>query len=270
MVRTPSAAQVIAVASGKGGVGKTNLALNLGVCLSSCGVRTILLDADFGHANADILLNITPRADLLGLLDPTRPIRDLLTQGPENLQLLCGITGLRHERRICESDPQLYIDALDRLRQSCSILLIDCAAGAVGPAASFVLCADVLLLVTTPEPTSIADSYATLKLLFQRGFCARAAVLVNMARRELDAVDATRRLQRVAHQFLGLSLESLGHIPSDRHVVEAVRLREAFVTRFPRCPASLRVSAAARRLSPLPGAADARVDTWGRVASLFF
>jgi len=270
MERTPAAAQVIAVASGKGGVGKTNLALNLGIRLSGRGVRTILLDADFGHANADILLNLAPRADLLGLLDPTRPIRDLLTTGPAGLQLLCGISGLRHDRRICESDPTLYIDALSRLRQACQVLLVDCAAGTLGPAASFALASDRLVLVTTPEPTAVADSYATLKLLYQRGFCARAAVLVNMAAGHADALDASRRLQRVADEFLGLPLENLGYVPHDPHVAAAVRARQAFVLRYPRCPASLRLDAIARRLIPPPGVARAPADVWGRVASLFF
>ena len=270
MERTPTAAQVIAIASGKGGVGKTNLALNLGIRLSSRGVRTILLDADLGHANADILLNIAPRADLLGLLDPTRPIRELLTEGPAGLQLMCGISGLRHDRRICESDPELYLDALGRVRQACNVLLVDCAAGTIGPAASFALSSDQLILVTTPEPTAVADSYATLKLLYQRGFCARAAVVVNMACSEAAALDACRRLQRVADQFLGLSLENLGHVPYDKHVAAAVRERRAFVTRYPKCPASLRVDAIACRLNPLPSSARVQADLWGRVASLFF
>lgn len=270
MVGTPTRGEVIAVVSGKGGVGKTNFALNLGIQLSRRGLRTILLDADFGHANVDILLNIAPRADLVGVLDPTRPVPDLLTDGPEGLRLLCGISGLRHERRICESDPTLYVEALQRLCPACDLLVVDCAAGTLGGAASFALACDRLILITTPEPTAVADSYATLKLLYQRGFCARAAVVVNMARHHAEAVDAARRLQRVADQFLGLSLENLGYVPLDKHVVAAVRQREPFVTRYPRCPASVQIEAISRRLS-LPAAfAQIQVGLWGRVASLFF
>jgi flagellar biosynthesis protein FlhG len=270
MAGTRTCSEVLVVASGKGGVGKTNLALNLGIQLSRLGTRTILLDADFGHANADILLNIAPQTDVLGLLDPDRSLDDLLCEGPEGLGVICGISGLRHERRICESDPMLYVGTILRLKRSCDVLVVDCGAGITGTAASFALACDRLILVTTPEPTAVADSYATLKLLFQRGFCARVGVVVNMASRPAEAVDAVRRLQRVAQQFLGLSLENLGSVPLDRHVAASVQGREPFVTRFPRCSASLSVAAIARRLQGPINPARSQPGLWGRVASLFF
>jgi flagellar biosynthesis protein FlhG len=270
MVGTPNRAEIIVVTSGKGGVGKTNLALNVGIQVARRGVRTILLDADFGHANIDILLNIAPRADVVDLLDPARRLEELLTEAPDGLQFLCGISGLRHERRICESDPALYVSALHPLSRACDLLLVDCGAGPIGATASFALACDLLVLVTTPEPTAIADSYATLKLLYQRGFCARAAVVVNMARGQAEALDAARRLQRVAEQFLGLSLENLGYVPFDRHVVAAVRQRKPFATRYPRCAASLRTEAIARRLDAATSMTRRPAGLWGRVASLFF
>ncbi len=270
MVGTPNRGEIIVVTSGKGGVGKTNLALNLGIQLARRGVRTILLDADFGHANVDILLNIAPRADLVDLLDPARRVQELLTEAPEGLQILCGISGLRHERRICESNPASYVRALGPLMRACDVLIVDCGVGTTEATASFALACDLLIVVTTPEPTAIADSYATLKLLYQRGFCARAAVVVNMTRRHAEALDAARRLQRVAEQFLGLSLENLGYVPFDRHVVAAVRQREPFVTRCPRCAASLRTAAISRRLRSPTRVTHRPVGLWGRVASLFF
>jgi flagellar biosynthesis protein FlhG len=270
MAGTQARGRVLLVAGGKGGVGKTNLAVNLGIELSRHGLRTVLLDADFGHANADILLGIAPRADLVGLLDPTRTLDDLLSRGPEGLGVICGVSGLRHARSICETDPVLYVDALHRLRRSCDVLVVDCSADVTGAAASFALVCDRLVLVTTPEPTAVADSYATLKLLFQRGFCAQAGVVVNMARREADALDAARRLQRVAHQFLGLSLENLGWVPFDMHVVKAVREQRPFALGYPRCPASAGVARVARRLRLVGQQWHASTGVWGRVASLFF
>jgi flagellar biosynthesis protein FlhG len=258
------------VASGKGGVGKTNLALNLGIQLARQGVGTILLDADFGHANVDILLDIAPQADLVDLLNPTHALPELLSDGPEGLRILCGISALRHERRICESNPAAYMRALHRLTQACDMLIVDCAAGAKGAAASFALSCERLILVTTPEPTAVADSYALLKLLFQRGFCARAGVVVNMVQQQAEAVDTARRLQRVAEQFLGLSLESLGHVPFDRHVPAAVRQRRPFATRYPRCPASVRTDVLSRRLTMRASQPRLPLGLWGRVASLFF
>ncbi|MBU0616423.1 MAG: P-loop NTPase, partial [Planctomycetes bacterium] len=259
---------VLVVAGGKGGVGKTNLAVNLGIELSRHGLRTILLDADFGHANADILLGIAPQADLVGLLNPCRALEDVLSRGPEGLGVICGVSGLRHARSICETDPLLFVGTLLRLRRSCDVVVVDCSAEVTGAAAGFALACDRLILVTTPEPTAVADSYATVKLLFQRGFCAQAGVVVNMAQREADAVEASRRLQRVAQQFLGLSLENLGWVPFDKHVVTAVREQRPFVTGYPRCAASAGVARVARRLRLVGNQCREPVGVWGRVASL--
>jgi flagellar biosynthesis protein FlhG len=270
MVGTPGRGQLIIVASGKGGVGKTNLALNLGIQLARRGTRTIFLDADFGHADADILLNIAPQADTLDLPDSARPVEELLTDGPEGLRVMCGVSGLRHGRDVYECEPLLYVRPLRRVRQICDMLLVDCGVGVRGAAASFARVCDLLILVTTPEPAAITDSYATLKLLYQRGFCARAGVVVNMAQRQGEAVDAARRLQRVAAQFLGLALENLGYVPYDRHVTAAVRQRVPFVTRYPRCVASACVDAISRRLVCPASTRRLPLGLWGRVASLFF
>jgi flagellar biosynthesis protein FlhG len=270
MAGTHAPGEVLVIAGGKGGVGKTNLAVNLGIELSRHGHRTILLDADFGHANADIVLGIAPQADLVGLLDPSRAIEDLLSRGPEGLGVICGVSGLRYGQSLCETNPFLYVGTLLRLRRSCDVVIVDCSADVTGAAASFALACDQLVLVTTPEPTAVADSYATLKLLFQGGFCAQAGVVVNMARREAEAVEASRRLQRVAQQFLGLSLNNLGWIPFDRHVVTAVRDQHPFVTGYPGCAASAGVARVARRLQLVGGQWRGPVGVWGRVASLFF
>ena len=264
----PARAELIVVTSGKGGVGKSNLAVNLGIQLARRGLRTILLDADLGHANVDILLDIAPRADLLGLLDPRRRIEDLLTVRAGNLSVVCGVSPLRHGHQSCDTDPWSCAAALHRLRRAGDVLLVDCDGGVGGSAAAFALACDCLLLITTPEPTAIAETYAALKLVCQRGFCARAAVLVNMARSAAEAADTVRRLQRVAQQFLGFFLENLGYVPFDRHVPEAVRQRRPFVLRYPRCPAAAATAAAACRLHPT-GVTARPVSLWGRVASLF-
>lgn len=266
----PKRGELVVITSGKGGVGKTNLALNLGIQLARQGAQTVLLDADFGHADADILLNIAPQADVADLLDTKRPVTDALTEGPEGLRILCGISGLRHDLETCASDPALYVPALRRLRWVCDVLLVDCGAGGSGATASFALVCDRLILVTTPEPTAITDSYATLKRLCHGGFCARAAVVVNMAQAQAEAADTARRLQRAAWQFLGLSLESFGCIPFDRRVAMAVRQRMPFAVRYPRCPASASIDALARRLLSPFGTGRGPPGIWGRVASLFF
>jgi flagellar biosynthesis protein FlhG len=270
MVRTPPRGAVILIASGKGGVGKTNLAVNLGIQLMRRGTRTVLFDADFGHANAEILLDITPRADAAAARDPTRPVAELLSEGPAGVRVLCGISTLEYGHRLRYLSPMGCARTVDRLQDVGDVVLVDCGARLPGPVASFALACHELLLVTTPEPTAITDTYALLKLLQQRGFCAHSGVVVNMARRPSEARQAARRLQRAAARFLGLSLESLGLIPFDRHVAAAVQQRIPFVVRYPRCAASRSLDALARRLGHPGRNAGPQPGMWRRVASLFF
>ena len=270
MVRRPSGGETIVVASGKGGVGKTHLSLNLAIELSRRRLSTILVDADLGHANADILLDIAPHFDLAGLLNTRRHIEKLLTPGPAGLRLLCGISGLRHSLRTCSETAERFVDGLERVREAADVVVVDNGAGALGAPASFALIADQLIVITTPEPTALTDTYAALKLIYQSGFCARASLIVNMVRRRREAIETARRLQRVSEQFLGLSLEYLGHVPYDRHVIAAMRQREPFVLRYPYCPASRQIDAIARRITFTAMQTRPPAGVWGRVASLFF
>lgn len=270
MVGKPRPGQIVVVASGKGGVGKTNLLVNLGVRLSQQGVSTILLDSDVRHADTRILLN-------LALPEPTarwpaarRVTPAQLIDGPAGLRVVCSGPDRRGGWELPDCDPSSHAQPLRRLRNVCDILLVDCGTLANGAAASFALAGEQLILVTTPELTAVAAAYALLKLCHRRGFCARAGVVINMARRQAAAVAAARRLQRVAQRFLGLSLENLGYIPFDRHVMAAVRQRVPFVQRYPRCAASLGIDALARRLTSPFAARRTQLGLWSRVASLFF
>jgi len=267
--RTPTGGEVLAIVSGKGGVGKTNLAVNLGIQLSRYGSRVVLLDADFGLANADILLNLSPLGDVSDLLDGRRSLDDLLVDGPEGLRVVCGVSGFTRNGNPCEFDPSACLRALRRLDGACDVLLIDCPAGVAPPVAAYALSADRLIVVTTPEPTALADAYATLKMLHRGGFCGRAGVIVNMVRSRDEARSAWSRLQRAAERFLGLSLQDLGAVPLDRHVVKAVRERVPVVVRYPHCSASSCISDICRKIAP-PGVAGGRpAGLWTRVASVF-
>ncbi len=269
MAGKPAAGEMIVVASGKGGVGKTNLALNIGLELARGGLRTVLVDADFGQANADILLDLTPTHDAADVLDQARDPADLLADGPCGLRVLCGISGLRHRREVCELDPARFVRSLVRLRDCCDVLLVDCGVGAGGAAGSFALLADYLMLVTTPEPTAVADTYAALKLLYQRGFCRRSGVVANMVHRVADGLDAVRRLQRVAYRFLGLYLDNLGTVPFDKRVIEAVHRRKPFTLTRPNCDAARTTAALAWRLVAHRWPRRTSSRSWVGVASLF-
>ena len=261
--------EVIVIASGKGGVGKTNLALNLGIHLSRRGQRVILLDADFGLANADILLDVSPLADFSDLLDSSRPVDGLLVDGPDGLRVLCGVSGLTRSGRPLRLDRATCQRALRRLQPECDVLIVDCGAGVTPAIVSFALVANLLIMATTPEPTALADAYATLKLLCTHGFDRRTGVVVNMVHTRSEATSTARRLSTVATRFLGLSVEDLGHVITDRHVPEAVRKRTPVALCYPDCPASLCIKDICAKAAPLRRPPPAQRGLWARVASLF-
>jgi len=261
--------KTIALVSGKGGVGKTNLALNLGICLARRDCSTILLDADVGLANADILLNASPLADLSDLLDHSGSVEELLTGGPHGLRVVCGVSGVGRRGEPLRLGPRDCRRAVQRLARHCEVLLIDCGAGVSAEVMTFALAADMLMLVTTPEPTALADAYATLKLLCLSGFDARAGVVVNMVRSAAEGQSAARRLVSVAERFLGLHVEYSGHVPVDRHVAQAVRQRVPVTVRYRRCLASTCIDRISRRLLPPAAGPVMSHGIWARVASLF-
>ncbi len=263
-----SRGMVVTIVSGKGGVGKTNLALNVSIQLARRQRRVVLLDADFGLANADILLDISPRSDLADLLDPRRPLDDSLVEGPSGLKVVCGVLGSATTGR-GDLGPRDCRRALDRLRRISEVVVVDCGTGISRTLVSFALLCDLLVLATTPEPTALADCYATLKLLSSQGFAGRTGVVVNMAGSRREAGEVARRLGRVAYQFLGLSVENLGHVVVDRHVPLAVRARVPVTVRYPRCPASTCMDEVSAQLLPTDWTEQGGGGLWSRLAGLF-
>ncbi len=264
-----SAGEVFTVVSGKGGVGKTNLALNLAINLARRRRRVILLDADFGLANADILLNVSPLADFSALLDPRRPVDDVLVEGPAGMRLLCGVSGVGQRGAAQQFDSQECQWAIKRLQQECDTLLIDCGAGMGRTIETFGLASDLLIVTTTPEPTALADSYATLKILSNQGFCREAGVVVNMTRSDQEAARVAQRFHAVASRFLGLSVTYLGGVVVDRHVPLAVRARVPVSVKYPHCPASRCIARISARIVEPARSLAGRCGIWSRVAGLF-
>ena len=261
MSTSPQRAEVFTIVSGKGGVGKTSLAANLGVALARRGKRVVLLDGDFGHADAGILLNVPQTLDDAdkSAVSAWDAVSD--ASAPGELRVARASREMTNSR----GSMSVIADFVD----DCDQLLIDCPSGFDETTAESSLAADLLILVTTPEPTALAQAYAALKLTYRRGYHGRIGVVVNFARHEREARRTTQRLARVAAQFLGLSLEHLGHIAYDAHVPRAVRRKAAFVIRFPRCLASACIEAISQRLAPAPAVAAQRSRLWRRVAALF-
>jgi len=265
---TPRAtrANVIAVTSGKGGVGKSNIAINLAIQFASAGRNVVLLDADLGLANADVLCNIDLPYNLSHVIARKKELSEVLVRAPGGFRLIGGASGLARMADLSDDDRQRLVDALAELEQQADVIIIDTGAGISPNVLSFTRAADQVLVVTTPEPTAITDAYAVIKVISRQGVAStvaaageapsspdessdtRLSLLVNQARSAAEAQVVQERIAKVAKQFLGVSVLDAGYVPADDQVMLAVRRRTPFVLGSPRCPASQSVARLAMRL----------------------
>ena len=249
---TPSPARaphVIAIASGKGGVGKTNLTANLAVALASRGLRVCVLDADLGLANLDVLFGLSPTLSLRDVVRGERRLEDVVVDGPAGIRIIPAASGFEELTRL-GSDEQLRLLAeVDGLEDSFDVLLVDTAAGISANVLYFTAAAADALVVITPEPTALTDAYALVKVLATRYGRREFLVAVNMAAGAADAEAAFRRLARVAERFLRVRLEYQGYVPYDDALPRAVRHQRPVVLAAPGSPASQGLAALAGRLA---------------------
>lgn len=267
-------ASVVAVTSGKGGVGKSNIAVNLAILLSSAGKEVVLLDADLGLANADVLCNIDLPANLSHVISRKRELKDVLVKGPGGFSLIGGASGLARMADLSDDDRQRLVDALEVLEEKADIILIDTGAGISPNVLTFTRAADHVLVVTTPEPTAITDAYAVIKVITRRESAfpddnRRISLLVNQARSPGEARVVYERIAKVARQFLNVAVYDAGFLPADEQIPAAVRKRQPFVLASPRCPASLSITQLAMRLqqgvvatTPLQAGFFNRMSRW--------
>jgi flagellar biosynthesis protein FlhG len=249
-------ATVIAVTSGKGGVGKTNISVNLAIRLAEAGKAVVLLDADLGLANADVLCNIDLPANLSHVIARRKELSDVLVKAPGGFSLIGGASGLARMADLTDADRQRIVSAMNELESQADVILIDTGAGISPNVLAFTRAADHVLVVTTPEPTAITDAYAVIKVISRadkaRPFAdpndRRISLLVNQAKNESEARVVHDRIARVARQFLGVRIFDGGFIPADEHVSMAVRKRSPFVLSAPKSPAAYAVSQLAIRL----------------------
>lgn len=252
------AAHAIAVASGKGGVGKTNLCVNLAAAMAARGARVALLDADLGLANADVLCNVKVRGHLGHVLQGSRTIEEIALDAPGGFRLIPGAAGVAALADASEHSVHALMDRVGDLDHAADVLLIDCGAGIGRTVLSFLAAADRCLIVTTPEPTAITDAYALIKVAVGAGQAsaarlpvvepARVGIVVNMAHDQREAMAAQERIATVCERFIGLRPLLAGWLPRDEVVPRAVRARTPFVLEHPKKPASQRIELLARDL----------------------
>lgn len=243
----------IAVVSGKGGVGKTNLVANVAVAAAGLGAKVLVVDGDLGLANVDVLLGLTPELTAADVIEGRCRFEDALLTGPRGIHILpaasgrSDLPGFRPERLAGLLIP--FFEA----SEGYDLVLVDAGAG-VGPAVvSMAAACELALLVVTGEPTSLADAYATLKVLLREAPSLRVEVLVNHAPHERAGREVHARLSKVAERFLRISPPYLGHVPHDARLAEAVVLQRPVVEAFPGAPSSARLIAIASQLLALSG-----------------
>jgi flagellar biosynthesis protein FlhG len=260
--------RVIAVTSGKGGVGKTNVAANLAVLAARAGRRVLVIDADLGLANVEIVFGIAPRYHLGHLLDGVATIDQVLAPGPHGIRVLPAGSGVPELTRLDEEKQLRLIGALDPVEDRFDTVIIDSGAGIGENVTFFVGAAQEAILVVSTEPTSITDSYAAVKVLSRSVGMRRFNLLVNQTPGEVTARETFERLAGITDRFLDVELRYLGSLPRDENVHRAVMVQRPVVDLFPLSPVSRALAGIAGKLfdSPPPRNLDGGIKfLWERL-----
>lgn len=230
-------ARVITVTSGKGGVGKSSISVNLAIALSKLGNRVIILDADFGLANVEVMLGIRPQYNLADLMFRGKSLTDIITEGPENIGFISGGSGIQELTNLSRDQIVYLIQKLVELDQKADIIIVDTGAGIADSVLEFVGASSEVLLVATPEPTSITDAYALLKTLNRKTDVSLQDTVIKMVANRIDNYDEGKelydKLSLVVSKFLNFKLEYLGALPQDPSVSKAVMRQKPALTLYP-------------------------------------
>lgn len=230
--------RIIAITSGKGGVGKTNVTTNLGIALSMRGHRVCVFDADTSLANINVLLGLSPHYTLEHLLSGEKDVQDIAVDGPRGVRIVPGASGAGQLVALDEKQRATLVGALETLEKDYDYLLIDTAAGVDETVLSFLQSAQYAVVVISPEPTSLTDAFALIRVLQRRGFDRPIYVLVNMVSDFNNSMDVFRRFQSAVQKYLHARVRYLGYVTLDETVISAVHLQRPVVLMEPDAPAS--------------------------------
>ena len=245
-------ARVLTVTSGKGGVGKTNISINLAIALAQQGKRVILLDLDLGLADVDILLNLSVKADLGSVIRGERKLEEILVRAEGKILVVPGAFGDENMANLGDSARRKLINAIEQMTRYVDYLVIDTGAGLGSNIIDFTANADDVLIVTTPEATSMLDAYAVTKAVHNRNPDTAIHLLINMARDAKEAREAGQRMTSIVDHFLHSPLHKEEFLLYDPVVGDAVRRRQPFLLHKPHAQVSRAIKAIARHLDEMP------------------
>lgn len=226
--------KIITIASGKGGVGKTNFTLNLGIALAEFGKKVVILDADLGLANIDVLLGAAPKFNLSHVISGNKSIQEIIIKGPNDIDIIPGGSGVFELAQLAEDELNTFLNHLAQIDKSYDYLLIDTGAGLNRTVLSFSLAADEVFVLTLPEPTSLTDAYGLIKTINKHRYLGKIKLVVNRTTSREEGEITGKKIQIVVQRFLqDCDLELLGFISDDRSVIDAVKRQEPLIISHP-------------------------------------
>lgn len=258
----PNPVRVIAVTSGKGGVGKTNVSVNLAVSLADAGKQVMLLDADLSLANIDVLLGLQPEKNLSHVIDGERTLEEVIVTGPSGIMVVPASSGVKRLAELSTIENAGLIRAFSELTHDVDTLIIDTAAGINESVTSFSRAAQEVVVVVCDEPASITDAYALIKVLNTEYGIQRFRVLANQAHSAQEGRELFNKISRVTERYLDVTMEFMGAIPYDDYLRKAVRKQRAVVQAYPRSRSSMAFKNLAQKTDkwPVPSAAGGHLE----------
>ena len=232
--------RIITITSGKGGVGKSNLVVNLGISLKLMGKRVMIFDADIGMGNDDILMGCTTRYNVFDVILNNKEIDEVIIEGPYGVKLLPGGSGLNNIEDLKEEERKRFLDKLESL-EDLDFILMDTGAGINRSVLAFIAASDDTIVITNPEPTSLTDAYSLMKAINHFKIKSEVNLIVNRVMDEEEGTLTFKRFQGAVNRFLNINVKLLGFIWEDRRVMMSVRDAKPFIIKYPNCHASLNV-----------------------------
>ncbi|MFD1990902.1 MinD/ParA family protein [Paenibacillus nicotianae] len=252
----PRGAKFITITSGKGGVGKSNFTLNFALALQRLGRKVLVFDADIGMANIDVLMGVRSKFNLSHLLSGEKQINEIIEKGAGSLPYIAGGSGLSSLFSLSDKDLIYFTDQIQKVATDMDYILFDTGAGLSKETLQFIMSADECIVVTTPEPTSITDAYALIKVVHGMEEDVSFKLVVNRAENEKEAVQTSDKIRLVTSRFLNLEIPLLGFVSDDSHVSQSVKKQVPFSIYSPGCLASKDIQHLAQRYMVAPNASS--------------